>query len=92
LPPLAHVTTVSDPDILSSFRADPLRFLSAAPADSLDLLPGIGPVLANRIAVARDARGPFTSWDDVLEVRGIGPRTVERLRAMAGSREARTLH
>ena len=61
-----------------TFRTDPLLFLSTAPAESLDLLPGVGPVLASRIMDARRAHGPFTSWDDVLAVKGIGPRTVER--------------
>jgi competence protein ComEA len=65
-----------------SFRAAPLAFLSRAPADSLDLLPGIGPVLATRIADARRGRGSFTSWDDVLAVRGIGPKTIDRLKAL----------
>src|SRR3972149_2712736 len=36
-----------------SFRHDPLRFLSLAPADSLELLSGIGPVLATRLLDAR---------------------------------------
>lgn len=66
----------------ASFRDAPLAFLSRAPADSLDLLPGIGPVLARRITDARRDRGPFTSWDDVVAVRGIGPRTIDRLKAL----------
>ena len=85
-PPLPRRAPFPHADIIASFRADPLHFLSTAPADSLDLLPGIGPVLASRIAGARAARGGFTSWDDVLEVRGIGPRTVERLQAVAAGR------
>jgi competence protein ComEA len=67
----------------ASFRRDPLSFLSTAPADSLALLSGIGPVLASRIVDARRARGPFTSWDDVLGLRGIGPKTIERMKALA---------
>jgi Helix-hairpin-helix motif len=67
-----------------SFHDDPLGFLSTAPADSLDLLPGIGPVLARRIIEARRARGSFTSWNDVLAVRGIGPRLVARWSTPAG--------
>ena len=62
----------------ATFRSDPLVFLSSAPAESLDRLPGVGPVLAARIIETRAARGPFTSWDDVLAVKGIGPRTIER--------------
>ncbi|HXV14691.1 MAG TPA: helix-hairpin-helix domain-containing protein [Candidatus Krumholzibacteria bacterium] len=65
------------------FLADPLAFLSTAPADSLELLPGVGPVLATRIVAARRDRGPFRSWDDVDRVRGIGPRTIERLKALS---------
>jgi DNA uptake protein ComE-like DNA-binding protein len=69
-----------------SFQRDPLVFLSTAPADSLELLPGIGPVLASRLLAARRGRGSFTSWDDVLRVRGIGPKTIERLQALASHR------
>jgi competence protein ComEA len=69
-----------------SFQHDPLVFLSTAPADSLELLPGIGPVLATRLLEARRGRGSFTSWDDVLRVRGIGPKTIERLQSLASRR------
>lgn len=67
----------------ATFQNDPLSFLSRAPADSLDLLPGIGPVLAGRIVEARRARGGFFSWSDVLAVKGIGPRMVARWRALS---------
>ena len=66
-----------------SYRIDPLRFLSSAPPDSLDLLPGIGPVLAARIVADRAARGPFTAWTELDRVRGIGPATIKRLEAAA---------
>jgi len=69
-----------------SFRHDPLRFLSTAPADSLELLPGVGPVLATRLLDARRNVGSFRSWDDVDRVRGIGPKTIERLKALAITR------
>jgi competence protein ComEA len=69
-----------------SFRRDPLAFLSRASADSLDLLPGIGPVLATRIVAARREHRPFRSWDDVLEVRGIGPGTIEKWKALVNHR------
>ena len=60
----------------------PLAFLSSAPPESLDLLPGVGPVLATRLVAARRDHGPFRSWDDVDRVRGIGPKTIERLKAL----------
>lgn len=70
-----------------TFAANPLLFLSTAPVDSLDLLPGIGPVLADRIARARGATQRFTTWDQLLAVRGIGPKTIEKLQAL--TRETR---
>jgi predicted flap endonuclease-1-like 5' DNA nuclease len=65
------------------YRRDPLRFLFTAPKDSLVLLPGVGPVLADRIASARTGKRSFTRWDDLLAIKGIGPKTIERLKRLA---------
>ncbi len=46
----------------------------------LSQLPGIGPVLAQRIVASRAQDGPFRSVDDLRRVQGIGPITIERLR------------
>jgi competence protein ComEA len=43
-------------------------------------LPGIGPELAQRIVADRQARGPFRRVEDLRRVRGIGPKTLERMR------------
>ncbi len=43
-------------------------------------LPGIGPERARAIVSLREARGNFTSVDDLLEVSGIGPELLARLR------------
>jgi len=85
-PPATWAGRPATPSVPPAFKRDPLAFLSAAPADSLELLPGIGPVLALRLVAERRGRGSFTSWDDVLRVRGIGPRTIERLQALASRR------
>ena len=47
--------------------------LNAATTGDLDALPGIGPVLAQRIVDHRAAHGPFTSVDQLDDVSGIGP-------------------
>lgn len=59
--------------------------VNAAPAESLTMLPGIGPVLAERIVADREANGPFRSLDELDRVRGIGPRTIEKLRPLASA-------
>ena len=43
-------------------------------------LPDIGETLARRIVDSRHARGPFVDHEDLRRVRGIGPRTLVRLR------------
>lgn len=55
--------------------------LNAAGPEELDRLPGIGPVLAGRIVEYRTRHGRFTRIEDLLAVRGIGPRLLERLRS-----------
>lgn len=42
---------------------------------------GIGQVKAQAIVQYRDANGPFTSVDELLEVKGIGAATLEKNRA-----------
>lgn len=53
--------------------------LNRADAAELDRLPGIGPVLASRIVAYRSQIGGFHSPDELLGVRGIGPRLLERI-------------
>jgi len=46
----------------------------------LALMPNIGEQLAKRIVADRTQRGPFKELEDLLRVRGIGPRTLETMR------------
>ena len=57
--------------------------LNTATVQQLDELPGVGPAIAQRIVDHREANGPFTSVDDLLEVSGIGPATLEKIRPLA---------
>lgn len=54
--------------------------LNTADAQQLDSLPGIGPVTAAKILAWRAEHGRFTVVDELAEVSGIGPRTLEEVR------------
>ena len=51
-----------------------------ATAEELERLPGIGPSLAARIVADRMRNGSFGGADALRRVKGIGPRTLERIR------------
>lgn len=53
--------------------------LNRATAGELQALPGIGPVTAERIVAFRNENGRFARVADLIEVAGVGPRTLERL-------------
>jgi competence protein ComEA len=63
-------------------RPAPLGTLDVdrAAAADWERLPGIGPALAARIVADRAANGPFLTPEGLLRVRGIGPKTLDRLR------------
>ena len=44
------------------------------------LLPDVGESLAKRIVQSREAEGPFADHEDLARVRGIGPKTLARVR------------
>jgi len=48
--------------------------------EELELLPGVGPVRAAAIVRLREELGGFDEIEDLLEVRGIGPATLEEMR------------
>ena len=56
--------------------------LNEATADQLDDLPGIGPATATAIVAYRRDHGPFSSIEQLLDVRGIGPSKLEQIRSM----------
>ena len=54
--------------------------LNTATAAELETLPGVGPVLAQRIVAWRTDHGAFTSVDGLSAVTGIGPKLLAGLR------------
>lgn len=64
-----------------SGKAPPVRTnINTATAEQLQRLPRIGPAIAGRIVEHRRTHGPFRSPEQITEVRGIGEKTLEKLR------------
>jgi competence ComEA-like helix-hairpin-helix protein len=56
--------------------------LNEATSAQLQALPGIGEALAQRVIDRRHAKGRFQTVDDLLEVKGIGPKRLKQLRPL----------
>ncbi|WP_291317075.1 helix-hairpin-helix domain-containing protein [Desulfuromonas sp.] len=54
--------------------------VNAAGAEELESLPGIGKVTAERIVAYRSEHGDFATPDDLVHVKGIGEKTLEKIR------------
>jgi competence protein ComEA len=54
--------------------------LNTADAKALETVPGIGPALAARIVAFREKEGPFARVDDLLKIRGIGEKSLAKIR------------
>lgn len=54
--------------------------LNSADQLALEQIPGIGPVTAAAIIAYREQAGSFTAIEELLEVTGIGPATLESIR------------
>ncbi len=63
--------------------------LNRADAKTLESLPGIGAVLAQRVIDYRTVKGRFHTVDDLRGVKGIGPKTLERLKPLVMISEER---
>lgn len=73
--------------VLASTPATATETVASAPLNinlatlkELSGLPGIGKVTAERIIAFRDANGPFVAIDDLLKVKGVGKKTLAKIR------------
>jgi competence ComEA-like helix-hairpin-helix protein len=72
--------TVKTPELIKQV---PLIDLNEAGVKKLEKLPGVGPVLAERIVKYRNNEGGFTSVDELNEVSGIGPAKLKQIKEEA---------
>ena len=54
--------------------------LNTATSEQLQQVPGIGPATAGKILQMRKTYGPFKSVDDLLAIRGLGAKRLEKMR------------
>ena len=54
--------------------------LNTAKLLQLQLLPGIGPKMAERVIQYRQAHGGFQSVEQIMDVKGIGPKKFEKMK------------
>jgi competence ComEA-like helix-hairpin-helix protein len=54
--------------------------INAATSEELQLVPEIGPATTEKILQMRKSYGAFKSVDDLLAIRGLGPKRLEKMR------------
>jgi competence protein ComEA len=54
--------------------------INLADEAALQVLPGVGPAMAQRIIEYRESNGPFATIEEITNVSGIGPTRLEQLR------------
>ena len=62
------------------FESDGKIPVNTADSETLQKLPGIGPAYAEEIIRERETHGTFYYPEDLEAIRGIGPKTLERIR------------
>jgi competence ComEA-like helix-hairpin-helix protein len=74
------------PELLSAVEVDLSSGESVSPVDvnratfdELVAVPGIGPVLAQRILDLRESEGEFETLQELIRVRGIGEKTLRKI-------------
>ena len=78
--PTTSIIYVTRPDDRNAITNGKLN-INIATAEDLEMLPGIGEALAQRIIEYRLQYGPFKTTEELLKVKGIGPSKLDAIHA-----------
>lgn len=73
--------SVANEPLIEVSQQQPLN-INTATLEALEALPGIGPVTAQRIIDYRTERGAFASVAQLVEIKGIGEKSLEKVRPL----------
>jgi competence ComEA-like helix-hairpin-helix protein len=76
------LTLICAPVALGGKKKPPAKpvNINAATSEELQQVPGIGPATAEKILQMRKSYGAFKSVDDLLAIRGLGAKRLEKMR------------
>lgn len=77
---LAAATLLSFPVLGVETDVEARININTASVEELSALPGVGPAIALRIVEYREKNGPFRKTVELMNVKGIGEKSFERLR------------
>jgi comEA protein len=78
--PPSSVSSLQTGDTLNEGEVKKKINLNQATSSELELLPGLGPKLSQRIVEYRRTNGEFQKLKDLMKVPGIGPKTWEQIK------------
>jgi competence ComEA-like helix-hairpin-helix protein len=80
--PILFIGLLFSPVALAGKKKRPAQpvNINTANSEQLQLVPGIGPATAAKILQMRKSYGAFKSVDDLLAIRGLGPKRLEKMR------------
>ncbi len=81
IPTSPNSSVTPQPSVRRSAPLDGVRInINTATSQELQTLRGIGPAMARRIIEYRQTSGGFSTVDDLTNVKGIGEKTLEKIR------------
>lgn len=77
---LNKVLSDSEVIVIPAKKEEKLISINSAGLEELCMLPGVGPAIAERIIAYRDENAGFKSLADIMNVKGIGKATYEKIK------------